>query len=188
MKAVRFVVMGLAALAVIGCSTTKIRTDFDPRASFRELRTYRWVDQAVRTVRHPALNSPLVGARIQNAVDGQLAARGYRRVDADIPDFKIAYYIIADEKVDLYSEDRYYGYGGRYYHHGFPGPYIESTTYADPFLEGTLVLDVIDPASNEVIWRGWATKNLDEDPKPQEVDRYVKAAVKKILDRFPPTS
>ena len=185
MRAIKFATMGVAALALVGCSTTQIRTDFDPRTSFRGLHTYQWIHQPVRTVRHPALNSPLVRARIENAVDGQLASRGYRRVDAGTPDFKIAFYIIADEKIDLSSTNYGYGYGYGYYGHGYNYGY-PSTTYAEPFLEGTLVLDVIDPETNEVMWRGWATTDLDDNPEPQEVDRYVRMSVKKILERFPP--
>jgi hypothetical protein len=111
-----------------------------------------------------------------------LASRGYRRVESAEPDFRIAYHIIADEKVDIYS-DQDYGY--RYYY-GYPGPYVESTTYAEPYLEGTLVLDIMDPESNTVMWRGWATTDLDDNPKPKQVQRYIQVAVKRILDRFPP--
>ena len=186
-RAAKLSVMGLAALTIAGCSSTQIRTDFDPRASFRAMRTYQWVDQPVTTARHPAMNSPLVAERIQNAVDAQLAAHGYRRVEITPPDFKITYYMIADEKVDISTTNGGYGYGHRYYNNYYYGyPYAGSTTYADSFLQGTLVLDVIDPETNDVIWRGWATKDLDDNPTPEEVDRYVKNSVRRILERFPP--
>ena len=51
-----------------------------------------------------------------------------------------------------------------------------------------LVLDVLDARTGELIWRGWATKSLDDNPTPETVQKYVKAAVEKILEKFPPAS
>ncbi len=51
-----------------------------------------------------------------------------------------------------------------------------------------MVLDVVDARTNELTWRGWATDELDDDPTPEAVQKYVKAAVDKILEKFPPAS
>ena len=55
------------------------------------------------------------------------------------------------------------------------------------YLEGTLILDIIDAHNNEITWRGWASKALDHDPDPDNVRMYVNKAVEKILEKFPPT-
>jgi hypothetical protein len=50
---------------------------------------------------------------------------------------------------------------------------------------GTLVIDVIDPASNELLWRGWAEGALFDvrtGPSQEEVDEVVN----RVLERFPP--
>jgi hypothetical protein len=50
---------------------------------------------------------------------------------------------------------------------------------------GTLVIDVIDPASKELLWRGWdegAFLNLGTSPSQAEVDEIVA----RVLDKFPP--
>ena len=57
----------------------------------------------------------------------------------------------------------------------------------DEYLQGTLVLDIIDARTNELIWRGWANTVLDHDPEPEEVHMYVNEAVRKMLEEFPPT-
>ena len=54
------------------------------------------------------------------------------------------------------------------------------------YLQGTLVLDIIDVRTEEVIFRGWARKSLDSDPSPEKVRKYVTEAVAEILEDFPP--
>ena len=71
----------------------------------------------------------------------------------------------------------YYGYGGGGYAGG---------GYVREYLQGTLVLDITDVRTEEVIFRGWAKKSLDSDPSPEEVRRYVDKAVEEILEDFPP--
>ncbi len=53
------------------------------------------------------------------------------------------------------------------------------------YLEGTLVLDIIDVRTEKVVFRGWATKSLDSNPSPKQVRTYVTEAVEEILEDFP---
>ena len=57
--------------------------------------------------------------------------------------------------------------------------------YVSEYLQGTLVLDIIDVRTDEVIFRGWASKSLDSDPSPKKVRKYVTEAVEEILEDFP---
>ena len=57
MKAIYTAAVAVAAIGLVGCSTIKVRTDYDQRSSFRDLRTYQWLDKRVRTVRNPAVNT-----------------------------------------------------------------------------------------------------------------------------------
>ena len=181
MKTISWVLSAIAILALVGCSATTVRTDYDQRSSFAQLRTYMWLDQPVTRVRNPSLNSPLLKERIQNAVDGELAKRGYRRLTSGEPDFVVAYYVVADDKVEVTTDD--YGHG----YYGYPGRYGGGSIHTQEYVEGTLILDIIDPAQQKVIWRGWAIKALDDKPHPKEVEMYVNRAVEKILKQFPPS-
>ena len=94
-----------------------------------------------------------------------------------------------------YSGSRYRGsfglslYGGRYLrpyygsYYGYPGAGYAGRVRE--YLEGTLVLDIIDVRTEEVIFRGWATKSLDSNPSPKQVRVYVIEAVEEILEDFP---
>jgi hypothetical protein len=99
---------------------------------------------------------------------------------------------VSDTKIDVRDLEggraRYYGYA--YGSLGYFGYGYRGTTqqYAREYVEGTLILDVVDARSDELIWRGWMREALDNDPKPENVRMYVDAAVSKILARFPPAS
>lgn len=61
------------------------------------------------------------------------------------------------------------------------------TRYCREFDEGTLVIDLLDPASASVLWRGLARDEVDWRMSPTEIDTRIRGAVRKILERFPPT-
>ena len=81
-------------------------------------------------------------------------------------------------------------YGGRYLRpfYGYPGAGYGygGTGRVREYLRGTLVLDIIDVRTDEVVFRGSATKSLHLDPDPKKVRMYVSKAVEKILKDFPP--
>ena len=52
-------------------------------------------------------------------------------------------------------------------------------------MPGTLVVDVMDPTSNELIWRGWAEGAL-LDREVARSQEQVDDVVASILEKFPP--
>ena len=199
-----------AVLILAGCASLQVRTDYDQQASFTPLSTYEWADGEVDAGNNPAVNSPLLGNHIQGAVEGELDRMGYRKVTSGTPDFRIAYRVVAEEKAKLvgsgYSGPYGYGrsyypgrygfrwFGGRFftpYSYGYSGAGYAGAGYAGAgsvreYLRGTLVLDITDVRTGEVIWRGWASKSLDLDPRPEKVRMYVDEAVAEMLAEFPP--
>ncbi len=179
--------LGVAVIVfAAGCSSIKVKTDYDELASFRDFRSYAWVDNESDSRGHPALDSPLTGRRIQNAVDSELIRRGYRRTDTGTPDFYITYTITSSRRTDITSTGDPYGY--RYYT-GYRSSRYHGTgvdVQTNHWVESTIVLDVIDAKTYEVVWRGWATADLDANPTPDRVSYYVERAIARILDEFPP--
>ena len=90
-----------------------------------------------------------------------------------------------------YSYRRSFGFsrfGGRGFspYYGYSGAGYAGTSYVHEYLQGTLVLDITDVRTEEVIFRGWASRSLDSDPSPEKVRKYVTEAVEEILEDFPP--
>ncbi len=176
MKPYKAVMAVVAIVAIAGCSSTQIRTDYDQFATFRGLRTYAWIEEDASRGTNPSINNPLVDRRIRNAVDSELIRRGYQRVSSGNPDFRIRYHVIGTDKVEIQSGSSY-----GYYRYGYG-----NDVYSYEYTEGTLVIDIIDGKDNRLIWRGWARKALDDNPHPEQVDMYVRQAVQKLLKEFPP--
>ena len=82
MTASRATLSSFAVLALAGCATMTVRTDYETEASFGQLRTYTWVDQDADASGGLALNSPPLEKRIRQAVDSALTSRGYEELTA----------------------------------------------------------------------------------------------------------
>ncbi len=214
MKRIRLALSSFAVLTLAACASLQVRTDYDPQASFAQLRTYNWSNQTADAGQDPAVNSTLVERRIRHAVDSTLGRMGYQRVTTGTTDFRVAYRIVAERKTTVdpgygygagaYGYRSYYGRGylgrGHFGHGTFGrgyfgrsylglgyGPYYGSSRVRE-YTRAKMVLDVLDARTDELIWRGWATKSLEDNPTPEAVRKYVKAAVEKILEKFPPAS
>ncbi len=204
MRSFHATLSSLAVFALAGCATLQVETDYAPELSLTQLSTSDWVDQEAYASGHPAVDSPLLKRHIRDAVESELGRMGYRKVTSETPDFRIAYRVMAEEKSRV---DRSYGYAGPYVYPGYfyPGyfgyrfyggrsftPYYRysgagyaGTGRVREYLRGTLVLDIIDVRTDEVVFRGWAIKSLHHDPRPDKVRMYVDEAVEKILENFP---
>ena len=171
----RALVAGLAA-ALAGCSGITYNEDYDPEASFTTLKSYSWVEAADPSQVDRGVD-PLVARRVNRAVDENLESKGYNKRESGAVDFLVNWYVGTDQKMSVST----YSTGWGYY-----GWYGGTTTQVNQWTEGTLVVDVIDTKSKELIWRGWATKALADNPTPEEVTRTVNEIVAGILQTFPP--
>jgi hypothetical protein len=127
-----------------------IQTDFDHQANFSRYKTYSW--QEVK-----ASNS-LWGDRIKDAVNAQLAAKGWTQVDngADV-----AIVAIKTTQTERTLQTFYDGLGGGWRWRGFGG-FGESATTEQDYKEGTLVVDMYDASTKQLIWRGSAEDMLSD--------------------------
>ena len=180
MTVTRAACLGLA-LFVSACASLEISSDWNPQADFSRLHAWTWLPQARPASGDPRLDSSLLDARIRSAVESELGVRGYAKTEAT-PDFLVAYHVALDTQLEATSVDSYYG-GAGYRHWGGPG---YTTTYVREFEVGSLVLDVLDPRSKELIWRGSATAEIIPGATPEEREARIREAVRRMLERFPP--
>src|SRR5258707_3259146 len=89
-------------LAMVGAAFAQhVTTDFDHQANFSQYKTYSW-----QTIKDP---NSLWDARIKNAVDAQLAAKGWTQVDSG---GDVAIVAIATTKTERTLQTFYNGFGG----------------------------------------------------------------------------
>jgi hypothetical protein len=178
----RLLVVALLA-ALQGCTTLTVRTDFDPGADFSGLRSFAWLEPPEFPGVHPFQDNTLLRKRVREAVIRKLASKGFEEVPQEQADLLVTYHVTIDERTRYYSYpvgvDYAYGYRGHLIGVGYPGGYSES------FQEGTLIVDVIEPAGMQLRWRGWSSGGV---PTRDREKSRIELTVEKILDEFPPGS
>jgi len=169
----------LVLVALAGCSQFTVRSDYDRAASFTGLRTYDWQPGPKRDIGDPRIDSRLLDSSVRNAVDRELATKGYAKASSGTPDFLVDYRAVEKGKSDMVSMPRWYGSAGVF----VTGP---SDTYTYHYDEGTLLVDVIDPKTMQPVWRGSATGIIDPTARPEKRDQRINQAIQQILKKFPP--
>ncbi len=175
----------LLVTLVTGCASLRVQTDYDPATDFSALRTYAWLERPRPTTGNPAIDdNSLLVARIHDAVDRALAARGYRRLESGRPDFRVGYYVTVEKETDISIIDDHLGYYGDIgFHHGGIG---FGWARAYQYDKGTLILDIVDPDGKRLLWRGSVSDDITAAGSPAYRQRQVEKAVQAILSRFPP--
>ena len=168
------VVVGIAMIAMLGCSPIQVTRDFDSETDFSQYGTYRWVKQDQNVPPARRAEHSLFEKRVKSAVDAELAARGYRKTDTGKPDFLVAWYIGAEDKVNVERYGYRYGPRGRWY---------GTNVHVHHYKEGTLIIDFVDPDEKLLVWRGTAVGSMRYFTKGE---REVQSSVHEMLKEFPP--
>lgn len=165
-------------LALLGCASAQVNTNYDPALSFAGFRTFAFMEAGSTAAGPSGVSNPLVGREIEEAIRDALVSRGF--TETSTPAFRVAYQAAVDEKLDVETFTNYYGYRRR-------GVWIEETEVRE-YAEGTLILDIIDAATNDLAWRGTAHSEVSDLRDPERRRRTLETAVQQILDQFPPSS
>jgi Domain of unknown function (DUF4136) len=165
----------VAFLAALGdASAQQVQTDFDHQANFSQYKTYSW--QAIK----PA--NSLWDARIKSAVDAQLAAKGWTQVDSG---GDVAIVAIKTTQTQRTLQTFYDGFGGGWGWRRFgAGGFGESETTEQDYKEGTLVVDMYDAKTKQLIWRGSAEDTLSS--KAEKNEKNLDKGVARMFKKFPP--
>ncbi len=151
-----------------------VTTDFDHQANFSQYKTYSW--QSIQ----PA--NSLWDARIKNAVDAQLAAKGWTQVDSG---GDVAIVAIKTTQTQRSLQTFYDGMGGGWGWRRFGGGgFGEATTTEQDYKEGTLVVDMYDAKTKQLIWRGSAEDTLSN--KAAKNEKNLDKGIAKMFKKFPP--
>lgn len=182
--------LALIVLALtLGCSSVTYKHDYDKSADFAAMKTYAWVAPPADpspSVRSALERNDLLDKRIKESVNNQLAAKGYT-VNVDSPDFLVLYHTGTEDKVNV--TDYGYGYGPYGYGYGgYGGWYGGGGVDVQQYKEGTLILDIVDFQSKQLVWRGFATAALNPDAPMEKREKKLNEVITQILSKFPPTA
>src|SRR5437867_7654972 len=160
----RHLIGSILAMLVCGCSTMVVNSYSSGTADFSKLKTYAWMLGPQGTGAAPWLGqNPDLDRVVHEIIDEALAKRGYVKSTTGNPDFLVSYHATLNKKVSVETLDQASGYKSSYLlERGgsrlAPMEDRESIgrEYVDTFDEGTLIIDLVDPKSNQLIWRGTA--------------------------------
>jgi hypothetical protein len=174
----RFLKISLAVLVLLLMASSvkaqKVAIDYDHRANFSQYKTFMWI-------KRPHMEDPLMDDRIVNGINAELTSKGWTLVE-DGADIGVAAHVATRKARDL--ETFYSGFGGGWgWHHWGVGTGI-ATTHVETYTVGTLVVDLFDSRTKQVIFRAWATDALPDNPKKET--KKLDKDIEKMFKDFPP--
>ena len=175
--------------ALTACASVDVRTVTSPDANLGALHTFKVMANAkprspsgAQSANDPMLVNSVSSRALRADLVKGFTNRGY--VLSDNPDFAVAYYASTKEKLNV----TYWDYGYDYYPRwwggwggGFgPGPNDPTVTQ---YTQGTVIVDVINPTTKDLLWRGQGVATVSDNEAQYEQDLWK--TVTAILDKFP---
>jgi uncharacterized protein DUF4136 len=171
----RILVAGVVFLALSAVAiAVDTKTDYDHSVDFSKYRTFAW--KAATPENNGVVTNSLVLSRIHDSVAEELRSKGLTENRTN-PDFYVVTHVGAENLQDI---DYWPPFGG-WRHWSWMGPDVIVQRY----VEGTIILDMVDAGTNRLIWRSVSTEtasDLVEVQSEKKVDKMVESALK----HFPP--
>jgi hypothetical protein len=183
-NAARLISMALMITLLGACSGIPVSQDFEQGFDFSSLKTFSW-DSNEEDQWGLADSNELVDRRIRSAIENTLTAQQFNQVDAAKADFQVLYNVQVEQRINSSNVSGGISMGrssrGR---HGSIG--ISTGSQVRTYEQGTLLIDVIDVASDKLVWRGTSSQALQDLSDPQRLTDHINATVAAILKQFPP--
>jgi len=161
----------IIVLAICATMAAKVTVDWDHSANFSQFKTYAWGKGT------PAKN-PLMDQRIVAAVDKELAAKGFQKVDNPAnADLVVLYHAAVGAQTQLNTMDMGPGWGWNW------GGGM-STTTVEQIPTGQLSVDIGDAKTKKLLWLGSASETLSD--KPEKNTEKIDKVVGEMFKKFPP--
>lgn len=166
----------LCMLALAACASgPQYLVNVDGAANFSSYRTFGFFDE--REPRKSAYQS-VAHRHLKSAIVREMLARGYRR--SEQPELLVNIHLQRREDAqDRPRASDYYSYRSGHYAWRAGVPAV-SGDYTD----GTLNIEVIDPASRELLWEGIAVGGISQRMY-ENLEATIDTVTAKLFERFP---
>jgi hypothetical protein len=212
MRSTALLVAGAVVTAITACSSgsgLQIRTTAEPGANLTGLHSFYVLSPPTHSANatplatnDPMLENSITNNALRRDLTEAFQSRGYAPASRQSADFEVAYYAGTKEKFDTTYWGPTYDPGWRYSYRGRRGwawPYYGSGYYGGPFYngygnnvsvnsytQGQVIVDVTDPRTQELLWRGQGTEPVDTDPT--KYANELQNVVNGIVAQFPQPS
>ena len=171
------------ALMSVPARAQSVDVDYDRTVNFRAFKTY-----ALGAVKMSDDANPLMVQRTVSALEGQMSAIGFRKVEAN-PDLIVEIQSTTKEELSYTTWGDFAPYwGGPYpYWGGVAYPFWHSSGFSgvdvQTILVRTLIVDMIDARTEKVVFRGTAEDHVSH--KATKNERKAYKAVAEIFEESP---
>lgn len=171
-----------ALFAVAAFAETK--SDYDRNYDFSKLRTWDF-KVVTRMPNDPVAQNELWDRRIREGLISHFAEVRFDRVNNGEPTFLVGYSMGVERRYEVPYID--YGYFSRYESmnrygrwYDWDPPYSHVNVWTNPYTESTLIVDVIDPRTNHLVWRGYDTQTIDFSKSEKTIHKSVENLTKRF--------
>lgn len=155
---------------------------YDPRFDLINMRSFAFTQNPQAELDGAAAEehgNPFVIRRIQREISYLLADRGVDQVEAASADFLVSVQV-GSSTTTWYSLDNVphtTSYDAYYDRWRGVGAFVN----AHVAVNGTLIIDFVDPKSGELVWHGWTTEPVNVN---LDGEKQLKGAVKAVLSQY----
>jgi hypothetical protein len=167
-------ILPIVLILFIGCSAKKANIDYDPSFNITALSTFAVVYN--RTDDYSALNDE----RIVEAITHEMQTKGYVSAAEYEADFHITFNSLIREDV---PSNVGVGLGLGTFSSGLGLSLGTVRGFSSD--EGTLFINMVDPATQKIFWYAKLTKKIESFQTPQERAEYFNEVVSVMLKEFP---
>ncbi|MFV8224657.1 DUF4136 domain-containing protein [Christiangramia aquimixticola] len=169
-------------LIACGSSVPTVKKDVQKLKSYN---SYAYLPNK-DTILNRDLNNSAIQATIINTINSNMKEKGFN-LDKIQPDVLVYVHPMFDEKVAVNANPVYTNYA--YYRPGFYiGPYYRDYMYDNyftvqridgprvnqiPYRTGSIVIDLIDRRTNEILWRGTSNEKIEKKRMDREIREYI---------------
>ena len=193
MKTMLCLLIGVLALAVVGCSSSVekqkaalespvvVKSKQDDRASFGAFKTWSWVPLERSAQIDPRLDDPEIKEMIGDAVDKAMFERGYQRVEMGTsPDLVMTVHITLNDIDHQYIQEHY---NGSYYPEYMTQ--INGENLADSWTEGAVLFMLFDAKTRQAVWGAGAQAEVFPDLSPDVRRQRIQKVARLLMESLP---
>jgi hypothetical protein len=177
----------LLSACAVGSLVIKINTSQDQNARFDQYHTYNWYPAAAASPSSEGQTDyGMLQAHVKKAIEQEIAKKGLQK-ETENPQLFLAYDVSLPKPTAPPAQAYPPGFGyGLAWHMGLRYDYghAKLTNYqpVNTFAPGTILIDVIDANTRELIWRGWAEEVIEDfNADYKTITNYVDD----IIDKYP---
>ena len=174
-----FLLLVIPAILLSACASgPTIVANTNPGTDFSAFKTYNFF-QPLGTDRTGGVRTPL-SSRLISSMNRELIFRGMSLSDS--PDLLIDFVVSAEDRIDVRSTPSHTVHRS-HWNRGFSTWPTYNTTVRQ-YTEGSLIIDLIDPATNTLIGEGGAQNRISSTEfNQQQIDEIVSKVMSDLMPR-----